>query len=904
MTKQQIANPMLKDFPWDGTELAAPLTLPGALLASSYYQQAEIITPSAPPAGSIKLYAKSDHHFYTLDSAGSENIISGTTKTETDSWYLPLSGGTLTGPLTVTGALTTDTLVVHSSIQSDVDFIAGGSYRWGVTDPEALYREMPGRLRLSGAQLTVDQNVNVGTYTQLGEIISPVTPNAGFLRLYGKSDHRLYIKDTSGAEAPLLTQTLGDTLYDPLHAASTGDASHVAASDPHPVYLTAAEGDARYAVISGGPGGTYLTDVQADTRYVRQDGTKSMTGNLIFSPDNTVDIGATGARPRDLLLGRDIAVGRNLTAVGATVSGSFTVGDTITTPQLYFGSSADSISLTTGTAPAWLFRATDDRHISIATRANVNFSSNAYYDGTNWKPIVVANPASMMYVAASGIALQTAPANAVGTTLPWVLRWNVDSSGNMHAVGKLQLDGGIIWMGPNQPATPDLGLYSTTGANWMRLANAAMPIKFYVDAAASNNWIGSSPMGEFNTNGFSISGSMYYGGQPFITWGGEQLQWAATGGQFRWVNQNNTVQWMVLDTGANLSVAGQVIAGSYVSAYAGVWSNSYYIGSSGSYYINVSSNICQIVNMNLLSWGWVGLAANGGIYINYDGIGISHTHQIRGPSLYVSGRLISNNWDIGSSNSLGGELYVNGGITLYANSPLYMESGRNVYIQWRGDLRSVYVPYDLGLYTTRVMMNRLDWEGSRQVYFNWDGSNVTMNMSGPWGFGAPNLFAGTTNTMNIVCSYGAAGGYICWQDSNVRLLRTGNQILWWVYDGVWDFRSTASGNQAGYIDMSGFHSTSKRRYKTDITPIKDGLKLVLDKRVTPIRYAIKGYGILSDKPSLGFIAEDMAHVVPNAVGRDEEGPSSINYGSLVAVLWDAVRTLNTRVEELEEKLAA
>jgi len=884
MTKQQIANPMLKDFPWDGSELVAPLTLPGALLAPSYVEQKQIATPANPPAGSLRLYPKSDGKYYQLDSAGNEMIISGMTQAQTDGRYLPLTGGTLTGPLTVAAGITAQSIVASGTVTADG--IVANTYKWTpASDGESLYKEMPGRLRLSGAQLTVDQNVNVGTYTQLAEIASPVTPNTGFLRLYGKSDHRLYVKNTSGTEEPLLTQTLANTLYDVLGTAVAGDTAHVAATDPHPVYLTAIEGDARYATNPGGPSGGYLTIASAAATYLPLVG-GTLTGNLLFSTDNTRDIGASGAtRPRDLFLGRNAVVGGNvsagvqfLAAVGTSAAPGYSFGGGNTGTGMYLP------------AAGILTLVAAQNVVASISNGSISLDGNVVFTYDNTRDIGASGATRPRNLYLAGAATIGGAATI---------------SGNIHGITKLQLDGGNIWMGPNQPVTPDLGLYSTTGANWMRLANAAMPIKFYVDAAASNNWIGASPMGEFNTSGFSISGSFYYGGQPFITWGGEQLQWAATGGGFRWVNQANTVQWMALDTSANLSVAGQVIAGAAVSAYAGgVWANSFFLGGSGSYYINVSSNICQIVNMNLLSWGWVGLASNAGIYINWDGTGISHTHQIRGPSLYVSGRMISNNWDIGSANSLGGELYVNGGITLYSGAPLYMESGRNVYMAWRGDLRSVYVPYDLGIYTTRVLMSRLDWEGSRQVYFNWDGSNVTMNMSGPWGFGAPNLFSGTTNAMNIVCSYGAAGGYICWQDSNVRLLRTGNQILWWVYDGVWDFRSTASGNQAGYIDMSGFHSTSKRRYKTDITPIKDGLKLVMDERVTPIRYSIKGYGILRDKPSLGFIAEDMAHVVPNAVGRDEEGPSSINYGSLVAVLWDAVRTLNTRVEELEEKLAA
>jgi hypothetical protein len=79
MSRQRVANLMLQDIPWDGIELAAPLTLPGALLAPSYVEQAQIAQPSSPPAGKMRLYPKSDGQYYVLDANGVETPIgSGT----------------------------------------------------------------------------------------------------------------------------------------------------------------------------------------------------------------------------------------------------------------------------------------------------------------------------------------------------------------------------------------------------------------------------------------------------------------------------------------------------------------------------------------------------------------------------------------------------------------------------------------------------------------------------------------------------------------------------------------------------------------------------------------------------------------------------------------------------------
>lgn len=75
-------------------------------------------------------------------------------------------------------------------------------------------------------------------------------------------------------------------------------------------------------------------------------GNLTMTGHLLFSADNTYDIGASGAtRPRDLFLGRNATIGGTLGVTGAatfsstvatgalTVTGAITATTTITSSQ-------------------------------------------------------------------------------------------------------------------------------------------------------------------------------------------------------------------------------------------------------------------------------------------------------------------------------------------------------------------------------------------------------------------------------------------------------------------------------------------------------------------------------------------------------------------------------------------
>jgi hypothetical protein len=196
MTRQRVANIMLKDIPWDNTELAAPLTLPGALLAPSYVEQAQIVKPANPPAGSMRFYPKSDGQYYKLDSAGTETIMGGLTLAQADARYL--------------------------------------------------------------------------------------------------------------------TKAQADGYYDVLGAATSAVTVHAAAADPHPIYLTQAEGDARYSAATNGlpVGGTVgqvltkvnATDYNANWQTPTVGGvTMPLTQPITFSPDNIYDIGAIAAnRPRSI----------------------------------------------------------------------------------------------------------------------------------------------------------------------------------------------------------------------------------------------------------------------------------------------------------------------------------------------------------------------------------------------------------------------------------------------------------------------------------------------------------------------------------------------------------------------------------------------------------------------------
>jgi hypothetical protein len=116
----------------------------------------------------------------------------------------------------------------------------------------------------------------------------------------------------------------------------------------------------------------------------------ALTTNLLFSPDATYDIGATGAnRPRDLFLSRNLTVGGTLTLTGGVnLNGNVTVGDASTdtltinstiTSNLIFTDNTYDIGATGATRPRDLYlagAATIGGALTVNTTALVSSGTN------------------------------------------------------------------------------------------------------------------------------------------------------------------------------------------------------------------------------------------------------------------------------------------------------------------------------------------------------------------------------------------------------------------------------------------------------------------------------------------------------------------------------------------------
>lgn len=98
---------------------------------------------------------------------------------------------------------------------------------------------------------------------------------------------------------------------------------------------------------------------------------------------------------------------------------------------------------------------------------------------------------------------------------------------------------------------------------------------------------------------------------------------------------------------------------------------------------------------------------------------------------------------------------------------------------------------------------------------------------------------------------------------------------------------------SGILSTVEFTATSDERLKSDINTIPMALKRVSEMR--GVNYVITESG----KRSMGLIAQEIESIFPEVVNTDVDGYKSINYGSLVGVLVEAIKELKQEIEELK-----
>jgi len=91
---------------------------------------------------------------------------------------------------------------------------------------------------------------------------------------------------------------------------------------------------------------------------------------------------------------------------------------------------------------------------------------------------------------------------------------------------------------------------------------------------------------------------------------------------------------------------------------------------------------------------------------------------------------------------------------------------------------------------------------------------------------------------------------------------------------------------------------SSIRYKNNVQTLSDARGLDLVMQMRPVTYTYKPELLISGN-QVGFIAEEMAPLVPEVVGLDASGtPANIDYAKLTPIIVKAIQTLNQKVDHL------
>jgi hypothetical protein len=127
----------------------------------------------------------------------------------------------------------------------------------------------------------------------------------------------------------------------------------------------------------------------------------------------------------------------------------------------------------------------------------------------------------------------------------------------------------------------------------------------------------------------------------------------------------------------------------------------------------------------------------------------------------------------------------------------------------------------------------------------------------------------------------------------------------------------ATANQIAFINTAGdYQKLSDRRVKTNITALGQGLRQVMALRRVSYDFHTSRRlqnGVVTflpdDQPvrALGFVAQDLLQVVPEAVEKpadDKQAFYTVSYTTLVPVLTQAIQEQQAQIEALQQQNAA
>lgn len=179
--------------------------------------------------------------------------------------------------------------------------------------------------------------------------------------------------------------------------------------------------------------------------------------------------------------------------------------------------------------------------------------------------------------------------------------------------------------------------------------------------------------------------------------------------------------------------------------------------------------------------------------------------------------------------------------------------------------------------SNRATMYTQSTGGALRIYNNSDTLVLQANVA-TYG-GALNLYNDSGNNV-LVASTGTGNkdGILYVKDEN------GTDQIWLL-------------GHTGLISCVSVQQRSSRKIKDNIQPISDASK-ILDLQAVSFDFKDEALG----KDKRGFIAEDVAEVLPNLVYDDGEHPVSLDYVSMIPYLQAVIKEQDKRIKALESRL--
>jgi hypothetical protein len=110
------------------------------------------------------------------------------------------------------------------------------------------------------------------------------------------------------------------------------------------------------------------------------------------------------------------------------------------------------------------------------------------------------------------------------------------------------------------------------------------------------------------------------------------------------------------------------------------------------------------------------------------------------------------------------------------------------------------------------------------------------------------------------------------------------------------------GDVAKRIDRADTLPRSDRNLKTNITPIASALSKILQLNGVEFDFIDSTNTGYLEVHQIGLIAQDVNKVIPEVVGKNNDGTLGVSYQHLVAVLIEAIKEQQEQINDLKRKI--